>query len=132
MPALIDPERLPVDDLPAIWSPVQTPLDSAERARELEAQATASLLWACTPPEAVLRLLLGETDIARAFEPPARFDPALQGEWDASLVTFEFARPIRLLQEERGPDRLALEYKLEGAGVWRLELTPESVSIHKL
>jgi hypothetical protein len=132
MPSLIDPERLPVDDLPTIWSPVQAPLEAAEHARELEAQATASLLWASNAPEAILRLLLGETEIVRAFDPPERFDPDLQGDWDASLVTFAFARPIRLILEERGPDRLALEYKLEGSGFWRLEFTPESVSIHKV
>ena len=132
MPALIDPERLHVDDLPTIWSPVQAPLEASERARELEAQATASLLWSSNAPEAILRILLGETEIARAFDPPDGFDPAVQGEWDTSLVTFQFARPIRLTFEERGPDHLALEYKLDGAGYWRLELTPESVSIRKV
>jgi hypothetical protein len=132
MPGLIDPETLHADDLPTIWSPVQSPIEAAERARELEEQATASLLWSSDAPEAILRLLLGETDIARAFDPPERYDPAMQGEWDASLVTFRFARPIRLIQEERSPDHLALEYKLEGAGFWRLEFTPESVSIRKV
>ena len=102
------------------------------RARELEEQATASLLWSSDAPEAILRLLLGETDIARAFDPPERYDSAVQGEWHASLVTFRFARPIRLIQEERSPDHLALEYKLEGAGFWRLEFTPESVSVRKV
>jgi len=132
MPGLIDPETLHADDLPTIWSPVQAPIEPAERARELEEQATASLLWSCDAPEAILRLLLGETAIARAFDPPEHFDPAAQGDWDPSLLTFEFARPIRLIQEERGPDRLALEYKLDGAGFWRLEFTPESVSIRRV
>jgi hypothetical protein len=73
--------------------------------------------------------MLSETAIARAFDPPQAYDPAQQGEWDPGLVTFVFARPIRLMSEERLQDRLALEYKLEGAGYWRVEITAESLTI---
>jgi hypothetical protein len=132
MPSVIDPETLHVDRLPAVWSPVQSPLTAEERAREVEEQATASLLWAADAPEAILRLLLGETAIARAFEPPQGYDPEQQGEWDPHLLTFTFARPSRMLTEERQPDHLTLEYTLEGAGYWRLEITPDSVSVSKL
>ena len=132
MPSVIDPETLHVDRLPVVWSPVQSPLMEEERAREVEEQATASLLWSADAPEAILRLLLGETAIARVFEPPQGYDPEQQGEWDPQLVTFAFARPSRLLSEERQPDHLALEYKLEGAGYWRIEITPDSVSISRL
>jgi hypothetical protein len=132
MPSVIDPETLHVDRLPVIWSPVQSPLADDERARELEDQATASLLWAADAPETILRLLLGEADITRLLEPPQGFDPDQQGDWDPRLITFAFARPIRLLSEERRPERLALEYKLEGAGFWRIEITPDSVTIVKL
>jgi hypothetical protein len=132
MPSVIDPETLHVDRLPVVWSPVQSPLAEEERAREVEEQATASLLWAADAPETILRLLLGETAIVRAFEPPTGYEPDQQGEWDPRLVTFSFARSIRLLSEDRQPDRLALEYKLEGAGHWRMVLTPDSVAISRL
>jgi hypothetical protein len=131
MPSVIDPETMLVDSLPVVWSPVQSPLTEEERAREVEEQATASLLWAADVPEAILRLLLGETAIVRAFEPPTGYEPDQQGEWDPRLVTFSFARPIRLLSEHRQPDHLALEYKLEGAGYWRMDITPDSVSISR-
>jgi hypothetical protein len=132
MPSVIDPETVHVDRLPVVWSPVQSPLAEEERAREVEEQATASLLWAADAPETILRLLLGETAIVRAFEPPTGYEPDQQGEWDPRLVTFSFARSIRLLSEERQPDHLALEYKLEGAGYWRMVLTPDSVAISRL
>jgi hypothetical protein len=129
MPSVIDPETMQVDSLPVVWSPVQSQLAAEERAREVEEQATASLLWAADAPEAILRLLLGETAIVRVFDAPQGYDPDQQGEWDPRLVTFAFARPIRLLNEDRRPDRLALDYKLEGAGYWRMEIAPDSVSI---
>ena len=50
MPKTIDPETIYVDDLPGIWSPVQWELSEQERAKELEEQATASLLWAVDTP----------------------------------------------------------------------------------
>ena len=68
MPSIIDPETLYVDDLPAIWSPVQWELSEEEHIQAVEEQATASLLWTMYAPEAILRLLLGETDIQRLTE----------------------------------------------------------------
>lgn len=132
MPSVIDPQTMHVDRLPVVWSPVQSQLAEEERAREVEEQATASLLWAADAPETILRRLLGETAIVRVFEAPQGYNPDEQGEWDPDLVTFSFARRIRLLAEDRRPDRLALEYKLEGAGYWRMEITPNSVSIIRL
>jgi len=132
MPSVIDPQTMHVDRLPVVWSPVQSQLAEEERAREVEEQATASLLWAADAPETILRRLLGETAIVRVFEAPQGYNPDEQGEWDPDLVTFSFARRIRLLAEDRRPDRLALEYKLEGAGYWRMEITPDSVSIIRL
>lgn len=70
MPSVIDPETLYVDDLPAIWSPIQWELTEEERTQAIEEQATASLLWTMDAPEAVLRLLLGETQIQRLYGPP--------------------------------------------------------------
>ena len=80
MAGVINPETLYVDDLPGIWSPVQWELSDAERIKELDEQARASLLWAVDVPETILRLLLNETEIERAYEAPKGYDPEQQGE----------------------------------------------------
>jgi hypothetical protein len=132
MSGVILSETMQVDHLPGIWSPVQWDLSEEERAREIEDQATASLLWSVDIPEAILRLLLGETEIDRALEPPEGFDPEKQGEWDSRLLTFTFKRPIRLEGVEREGDRLKVVYKLEGAGYWEIEIGPERVVIERV
>ncbi len=116
MPGIIDPETIYVDKLPTVWSPVQGELSPEEHAHELEEQATASLLWASPVPEQILRVLLEETSVHRVEEPPEGFDPEVQGEWDPTLLTFAFKRPAKLVREDRTPEALILEYKLEGAG----------------
>jgi hypothetical protein len=131
MPGVIDAETMHVDRLPGVWSPVQWDLTEEERAREIEEQAKASLVWAADVPEAVLRLLLSETAIERLFGPPAGYDPEQQGEWDSGLVTFAFSRPIHLKGVEKEADRLTVDYELEGAGYWRLEIAPERVVIER-
>jgi hypothetical protein len=131
MPGFMDPETVYVDDLPTIWSPVQEELTEGERLQEINLQATASLLWAADAPEAVLRLLLGETEIEQVFEPPPGYDPEQQGEWNAAFLTFAFKRPLRLKSVKRQSDSLEVVYSLEGAGYWRIEITPESVSIDR-
>jgi hypothetical protein len=132
MPSIIDPQTINADDLPCIWSPVQWELSPEEHAQELEEQATASLLWTADTPEIILRLLLDETKIERAFEPPDGFNPEKQGEWDVSLVTFQFKRPITLIKEERTQDCLYLEYNLADMGYWAVKIEPENVSIFRL
>jgi hypothetical protein len=132
MPSIINTETMNVDELPGIWTPVQWPLEEDERIQELEDQATASLLFAVDTPEAVLRLLLNETAIERAFDPPEGFDPEQQGEWYPDLVTFQFKRPIRLVKVERSPDHLYIEYKFGNLGYWAFEIEPESVQIYRL
>jgi len=52
-------------------------------------------------PEAVLRLLLGETEIQRLYQAPEDYDPAEQGEWDTEIMTFGPHRPIKLVEVER-------------------------------
>jgi alpha-D-ribose 1-methylphosphonate 5-triphosphate synthase subunit PhnI len=132
MPAIIDPATLNVDDLPGIWTPVQGPLSEDERIQELEDQAIASLLWSVDVPEAVLRLLLAETGIVRADEPPPGYDPQQQGEWEDEALTFTFRRRIRLQQVDRSEEGLTVEYRLEGLGYWRLEIQPERVLIERI
>jgi hypothetical protein len=132
MPGVIDPETMNADVLPGIWSPVQWELDDEERVRELETQATASLLWSVDVPEAILRLLLQETDIERIFEPPEDYDPEEQGEWDPKLVTFGFQKPIKLVKVEREHNYLYLEYKFGDFGYWYIEIEPEKVTIKRI
>ena len=132
MPSVIDPETINVDELPGVWSPVQWELDEEERAQELDTQATASLLFAVDVPEAILRLLLTEYQIDRALDPPANYDPDQQGEWDETLLTFQFNRTIRLVKSERTQDRLYVEYYLADLGYWALEIEPENVRIYRL
>jgi hypothetical protein len=129
MPGVIDHETMHVDSLPTIWSPVQRELSPEEHAKELEDQATASLLWSGPVPEQILRILLDETAIERVEEPPAGFDPDAQGKWDENLLAFAFRRPIKLTREERTPEMLILEYNLEGAGYWRFQITRDTVTI---
>ncbi len=131
MPGVIVVETMEVGTLPGIWSPVQWELSEEERREELEDQARASLLAAVDVPEAILRLLLDETEIERVFGPPQGYDPEQQGEWDDSLLTFAFKRPIRRESVERGPEGLTISYKLEGAGYWLLEIGPEKVVIER-
>lgn len=132
MPQVIDPETMNADELPGIWSPVQWELTEDERIVELHNQAIASLVFAVDAPEAILRLLLDETAIDRALDPPDGYDPEQQGEWDPALVTFTFKRAFKLEKVERSPERLYLEYRVEGSGYWAIDIEPEHVEIFKL
>lgn len=132
MPNVIDPDAIPVSELPGIWSPVQWDLSEEEKQEELETQATASLLWAVDVPEAILRLLLNEHDIEPAFSPPSGYDPEQQGEWDENLLTYQFKRPIKLVKVEQLRDYLYLEYNLADLGYWSIEIRPEEVKISRI
>lgn len=132
MPSVIEHETMNVDDLPGVWNPVQWDLSEAERAQEIENQARASLLWSVDVPEAILRLLLNETQIERAYEPPDGFDPEMQGEWDHDLITFKFLRDIKLEGIEREGHRLVVTYELEGLGYWCFQIEPEKVVLERV
>ncbi len=132
MPSIIDPETLYVDDLPAIWSPVQWELTEEERNNAVEEQATASLLWTMDAPEAILRLLLEETAIQKLRQPPEDYNPAEQGDWDSKLITFGPKRPIRLETVERTPDSLTVIYDFGELGHWEFFIEPEKVTIEKI
>jgi hypothetical protein len=132
MPGIIDFETMHVDELPGIWSPVQWELSEDERVKEIEQQATASLLWTVDVPEALLRLLLCEAQIAQAHEPPKGFDPERQGDWDPDLTVFRFRRAIRLVQAERTVEALNVEYDFGELGHWLLEIGSEKVSIERI
>jgi hypothetical protein len=132
MPSIIDPQTLYVDELPAIWSPVQWELTEEERIQAVEEQATASLLWGMDAPEAILRLLLDETGIERLFGPPQDYNPEEQGDWDGKLITFGPKRAIKLETVERTPTRLELVYNLGELGRWEFIIESEKVSIERI
>lgn len=132
MPSVIDPETLYVDDLPAIWSPVQWDLNEEERILAVEEQATASLLWTMDAPEAILRLLLNETGIQRLYAQPKGYNPEEQGEWEKDLITFGPERPVKLELIERTPTRLQLVYDFSDLGRWEFIFELERVSIERI
>jgi hypothetical protein len=132
MPAVIDPETMPVDELPGVWAPVQWEQTEQERATEIENQAAASLLASVDVPEAILRLLLNETEAEQTYAPPPGYQPGQQGEWDPGLITFAFRRPLRLKQVDRKPDTLTIEYDFVDLGHWVFEITPEKVIIERI
>jgi hypothetical protein len=132
MSNVIDYETMYVDDLPGIWSPVQWELTDSERINEIENQATASLLWAVDAPEAVLRLLQNETSIERAYEAPEGYNPEEQGEWESGLVTYQFSRSIRLINVQRAPDSLYIEYDFGESGRWAFVIEPDKVSLERI
>ncbi len=132
MPSVIDPETLYVDDLPAIWSPVQWDLNEEERILAVEEQATASLLWTMDAPEAILRLLLNETGIQRLYAQPKGYNPEEQGEWEKDLITFGPERPVKLESIERTPTRLQLVYDFSDLGRWEFIFESERVSIERI
>jgi len=115
-----------------VWSPVQWDLTEDERVQELENQATASLLWAADAPEAILRLLLNETEIERTFVPPEGYDPEQQGDWDEEILTFQYKRPVKLVKCFRDVDSLYIEYEFSNFGRWAFEVGPEEVKIKRV
>lgn len=132
MSSVIDHETMNVDDLPGIWSPVQWELSEGERIQEIEDQATASLLWAVDVPEAMLRLLLNETSIDRAYDPPDGYNPEEQGEWDPKLITYQFSRPIRLVNVQRGTGSTYIEYDFGDLGHWAFVIEAEKISLERV
>ncbi|MCP4139840.1 MAG: hypothetical protein GY755_06040 [Chloroflexi bacterium] len=132
MPSIIDPETMHVDDLPAIWSPVQWELNEKERVQEIEEQAKASLLWAMDAPEAILRLLLSEEGIQRLREAPEGYDEEAQGEWSEEYLTFGAKRAIKLDSVHRESDALHLVYKVGDMGYWQFEITSKRVVIERI
>ena len=132
MPKDIDPQTINADNLPGIWSPIQWELSEEEQLMEIEEQSTASLLFSVDPPEAILRLLLNEYAIERAYEQPKGYNPELQGDWDSDLVTFKFKRAITLNRIERNSEDLYLEYKVEDLGTWVIEIGNDNVDIYRI
>lgn len=132
MPGIFDPETTHADNLPGVWSPVQSELNESERVLELEDQAKSSLMWAVDSPETILRLLLNECEIERTYKPPKGYSLQIQGEWDDSLVTFKFKRAFELVKVEREREYLCVEYKVQDLGYWVIEIMPNRVEIRRV
>jgi len=132
MPSVIDPQTIHVDELPAIWSPVQWELTEEEHVEAVNEQATASLLWTMDAPEAILRLLLNETEIQRLYQTPDDYAPAEQGEWDEGILTFGPYRSMKLIEIERDRDYLRLVYNFGDLGYWEFMIEPEKVTIERI
>lgn len=132
MPSVIDPQTIHVDELPAIWSPVQWELTEEERVEAINEQATASLLWTMDAPEAILRLLLNETEIQRLYQAPEDYDPEEQGEWDEEILTFSSYRSMKLIEVERESEYLRLVYNCGDLGYWEFVIEPEKVTIERI
>ena len=132
MPSVIDPQTIHVDELPALWSPVQWELTEEERIEAVNEQATASLLWTMDAPEAILRLLLNETEIQRLYQAPENYDSEEQGEWDEEILTFGPYRSMKLIEVEREPEYLRLVYNCGDLGYWEFNIEPESVTIERI
>jgi len=132
MPGVIDPETMAVGGAPTIWWPVEVELTEPQRLEEIERQTLAGLLWVAPVPESILRLLLGETEVVRAIDPPEGYDADTQGEWDSERATFAFRRPLHLEADREEDSRRVLEYALEGAGHWRMVISPEQFSLSRI
>ncbi|HEY3343898.1 MAG TPA: hypothetical protein VGJ97_03155 [Anaerolineaceae bacterium] len=132
MPGVIDPETMQVDDLPSVWAPVQWDQTETERAQEIERQAAASLLATADIPEAILRLLLNESEIVQAYDPPRGYKPDEQGEWDPETITFAYRRPIRLVKVERSPENMLAEYDFGDLGRWLVEIGLERITLERI
>jgi hypothetical protein len=131
MPGVNDPETMNAMALPGIWLHVQWELSEEERITELEAQTVAGLLWSVDIPEAILRLLLQETEITRIVDPPEDYDPETQGEWDPEIATYGFTKPVELLKVERETNYLYLEYKFGNSAYWYIKIEPEKITISR-
>lgn len=132
MPGIIDPQTLHVDELPGVWAPVQWEQSKEEQIQELEMQAGASLMQSVDIPEAIIRLLLNETEILNTRVPPAGYNKEIQGEWDDELITFVFKKPIHLETIKREEDRLIAIYNFANNGTWAIEVSPDRVLIEKV
>ncbi len=134
MPSVIDPETMPADDLPGLWSPAESRLPHDDLRKDLTEEARARLLWMVSPPETILRLLLNETEIDSGFI-PSGIDPHGSGgenEPGEDEFTFYFAREFELIKTERSRDRLYVEYKVQDLGYWYLNIESEKATIGRL
>jgi hypothetical protein len=132
MQSELEPESFEVNELPTVWSPAQWEVTPEEQAVEDEEQATASMIMNADIPEAILRLLLHETEVEQAFEPPYGYQPQAQGEWDYSLKTYQFKSAIRLVNVERKEGYLSIEYDFGDNGHWVVEIDTDECNIYKV
>ena len=148
MPSAIDWETMEPDGLSPVWFPPQDEADSDEtHERLLQDAAAAHLLTMTSIPEAILRLLVRETGVARLPEPGAASDgeeawaaeggdePSDGDDADKDALppdSFEFTRQFHLDEAHRDHESLALLCRLDGAGSWRVVIETGRVLIEQL
>lgn len=147
MPGAIDFETMDVDELTPVWFPSDEEPETPERYESMVRQeASARLMTMVGVPEAVLRLLVGETEVSRVPRDVGREDEEGRRDFEAGggageagaaedelpPDSFEFSRPITAETVEMTREGLLVIYRLEGAGTWRLFLESERVMIERV
>ena len=139
MPGAIDFETMDVDDLTPVWWPSDAELTPEQYDSVVQQEARAHLLAMLGVPEAVLRLLVRETEVSRVardvvgqgdFEVEAEGDAETDAEFPPD--SFEFSRPIVAETVEMTRNGLLVIYRLEGSGTWRMFLESERVTIERV
>jgi hypothetical protein len=139
MPGAIDFETMDVDELTPVWWPSDAELTPEQYDSVVRQEARAHLLTMLGVPEAVLRLLVRETEVSRVardvvgqgdFEVEAETDAETDAEFPPD--SFEFSRPIVADTVEMTRDGLLVVYRLEGSGTWRMFLESERVTIERV
>jgi hypothetical protein len=154
MPGTIDFETMDVDELTPVWWPSDADLTPDQYDSVVQQEARAHLLTMLGVPEAILRLLVRETEVSRvardvagqddgkwsdfegeaAADADADADAAADAESEAGFPpdSFEFSRPIVAETVEMTRDGLLVIYRLEGSGTWRMFLESERVTIERV
>jgi hypothetical protein len=154
MPGAIDFETMDVDELTPVWCPSDEELTPEQYESALQQEARAHLLTMAGVPEAILRLLVQETEVSRVArevvgqvrgarrdfeaEADADADDGADGgsgaDADAEFPpdSFEFSHPIVAETVEMTRDGLLVVYRLEGAGTWRMLLESGRVTIERV
>ncbi len=147
MAGAIDFDTMDVDELTPVWFPSDEELATPEQYESaLRQEARARLITMLGVPEAVLRLLVGETEVSRVprdvrredeqgrrdFEVGGGAGDAAAAEDELPPDSFEFSRPITAETVEMTREGLLVIYRLEGAGTWRLFLESERVMIERV
>jgi hypothetical protein len=131
MPDGFDTETFPSHEFPAIWFYQKPPEDKRDFAAFVEHQAASGMLASTDILEAVLRLLLGLTEVEGVYDPPRGYDPEVQGEWDSDVLTFIFRRRVQKVGEDREDGEIRLEYQVETCGTFVVTIRGDSVHIER-
>lgn len=156
MPGAIDFETMDVDELTPVWWPSDGELTAEQYETMVQQEARTHLLAMVGVPEAILRLLVQETEVSRVahevvdqgrgarrdFEAEADADADAGDGADAGAGddadagfppdSFEFSHPIVAEKVETTRDGLFVVYSLEGSGTWRMLFESGRVTIERV